>query len=88
MAHQHRLRISRYILKTNLLRGLTHEHEALGVGNNLGSVEGLLEVIDELLLVALERLLLGTSDDLASTCTLLLDRRQATSKDSLADQGD
>ena len=76
------------MLETDLLGGLTHEHEALGVGDDLGSVEGLLEDIDELLLVTLESFLLGASDDLASTCTLLLNRRQATSKDSLADQGD
>ena len=76
------------MLETDLLGGLTHEHEALGVGVDLGSVEGLLEVIDELLLVTLESFLLGASDDLAGTCTLILNRRQATSKDSLADQGD
>lgn len=72
--------------RTNLLGSLTHEHEALGVGDDLGRVESLLEVVDELLLVALERLLLRTSNDLARTDTLLLEARQATSEDSLADE--
>ena len=71
-----------------LLRGLTHQHEALSVRDDLRRVESLLEVIDELLLVALELLLLRAADDLARTDTFLLDRRQATSKDGLTDEGD
>ena len=72
----------------HLLGSFTHEHEALRVGDDLRRIEGLLKVVDELLLVALERLLLGASDDLASTETLLLKARQATSKDSLANESD
>ena len=56
----------------HLLGSFTHEHEALRVRHDLGGVEGLLKVVDELLLVALERLLLGTGDDLARTNTFLL----------------
>ena len=73
---------------TNLLGSLTHEHEALGVGDDLGRVEGLLKVIDELLLVTSKRGLLGTRDDLACPRALLLEGRQAASEDSLADKGD
>ena len=76
------------MLETDLLGGLTHEHEALGVGDDLGSVEGLLEVIDELLLVTLEGLLLWSSDDLARPCTLGLDGRQAASEDGLTNERD
>ena len=71
-----------------LLRGFTHEHEALGVRDDLGRVESLLKVVDELLLVALELLLLGTSNLLAGTDTLLLEARQATSEDGLANERD
>ena len=74
--------------QTHLLRCLTHEHEALGVGDDLGGIEGLLEVVDELLLVTLEGLLLGTVDDLAGAHTLGLERRQAPSEDCLSDKGD
>ena len=72
----------------HLLGGLTHEHEALGVGDDLGRVEGLLKVIDELLLVAAERLLVGCSKDLARARTLALDSRQAAGEDGLTDEGD
>lgn len=73
---------------TDLLGGLTHKHEALSVGDDLGSVESLLEVIDELLLVALEWLALRTSNDAAGTDTLFLDGRQATREDGLTDESD
>ncbi len=43
-----------------LFRGLPHQHEALRIRNDLRRIQCLLEVIDELLLVALEWLLLGT----------------------------
>ena len=68
--------------------GLAHEHEALGVRDDLGGVKTLLEVVNELLLVAVEGLTLGGGDDLAGADTLLLEGRQATSEDGLADQGD
>ena len=60
----------------------------MSVRDDLGSIECLLEVINELLLVALERFLLGTRDDLACTDTLFLDGRQASGKDGLTDKGD
>ena len=71
-----------------LLGGVTHEHEALGVGHDLRSVERLLEVVDELLFVAAERLLVGCSKDLARARTLALDSRQAAGEDGLTDEGD
>lgn len=77
-----------YRWEAYLLGGLPHEHEPLGVRHDLGSVKSLFEVIDELLLVATERLLLGSSKDLGSTATLLLDRRQATREDSLTNKRD
>lgn len=63
------------------------EHEALGVGDNLGSVQGLLKVVDESLLVALE---LGsrTAQDGAGAATLILESTEAAREDSLTDQGD
>lgn len=73
---------------TNLLCGLPHEHESLSVWDDLGSIQSLLEVIDELLLVATERLPLRTGDDLGRTNTLSLERGQATSEDSFADESD
>lgn len=69
-----------------LLCGLAHEHEALGVRDDLRGVQGLLEVVDELLLVALEGLGLGSSEDLAGADSLRLQAREAAGKDSLADQ--
>ena len=73
---------------TNLLGGLTHEHEALSVRDDLRRVEGLLQVVDELLLVALERLLLWAGDNLAGTSALRLDSRETTSEDGLTNEGD
>ena len=46
------------------------------------------EIIDELLLVALEGLLLGTGDDLARARALGLDCRQAPREDGLANERD
>lgn len=63
------------------------EHEALGVGDNLGSVQGLLKVVDESLLVALE-LRSRTAQDAAGAATLILESTEAAREDSLADQGD
>ena len=67
---------------------LLHQLEALGVRDDLGGVESLLQVIDELLLVALERLLLRTGDDTARADTLFLDGGQATGEDGLTNEGD
>lgn len=63
------------------------QHKALGIGDDLGGIESLLKVRQELLLVALE---LGSwsFEDLGSTLTLGLDGAQATSKDGLTNQGD
>ena len=74
--------------RSHLLGGLTHEHEALSVRDNLRRVQSLLKVVDELLLVALEGLLLGTGEDFARPCTLCLDGGQATGEDSLTDERD
>ena len=57
----------------DLLGSLTHEHEALSVGDDLGRIQSLLKVINELLLVTLELLLLRARDGLSGTGTLLLD---------------
>lgn len=71
-----------------LLGGLTHEHEALSVGDDLRRVEGLLQVVDELLLVPLEGLLLRAGDDFAGARALGLDGRQATGEYSLTNERD
>jgi hypothetical protein len=60
-------------MPTQLFGSLTHEHKALRIRDNLGGVEGLLQVINKLLLVAAERLLLWSGDNLASTGSLSLD---------------
>ena len=60
-------------MPAELFGGLTHEHEALCVRDDLGRIESLLQVIDKLLLVAAERLFLWSDDSLASTGTLGLD---------------
>ena len=52
-----------------LFGGLTHEHEALCIRDDLGGIEGLLQVIDKLFLVTAERLLLRSDNDLTSTGT-------------------
>ena len=75
-------------METHLLGSLTHEHESLGVGDDLGGVESLFEVDDKLFLVAVEGLFLRTGDDFASANALLLKGRQTPGEDSLADQGD
>ena len=62
-----------------------HEHEALRVGDDLGCVEGLLEVVEDLLLVAAEPGL-GAVELLAGTATLALQRGQTSSEDSLANE--
>jgi hypothetical protein len=56
--------------------------------DDLGRIERLLEVVDELLLVAGEGLLLGAAEDLAGAGALALDGGQAAGEDGLADEGD
>ena len=70
------------------LGGLSHEHESLSVRDDLGSVKGLLEVVDKLLLVALEGLSGRSGEDLGSSNSLLLEGREASGKDGLTDKGD
>jgi hypothetical protein len=62
-----------------------HEHEALGVRDNLGGVKGLLKVGDELLAVTGE-VRGGALELLAGTGTLSLEGRKAAGEDSLADE--
>ena len=73
---------------THILCGLAHEHEALSIRDNLGSIKGLFEVVDELLLVAVEWLFLRTRDDLACANAFLFKRGQTPSEYGLSDQGD
>jgi len=68
-------------LRTHVL----HEDETLSVGDDLGRVKRLLEVVDELLLVTLE-LGVWTAELLAGTHALVLERGQAPRKDSLANE--
>lgn len=70
-----------------LLGGVLDEHEALGVGDDLGGIQSLLEVINEGGLVTGE-LGGGAVEDGGSTATLVLEGRQAAGEDSLTDQGD
>ena len=62
-----------------------HEHEALGVGDDLGGVKGLLKVGDELLLVTGE-VRGGALELLAGAGTLGLEGGKAAREDSLADE--
>ena len=63
------------------------EHEALSIGDDLGGIQGLLKVVDESLLVALE---LGgrATEDGAGAATLILEGTEAARENSLTDQGD
>lgn len=64
-----------------------HQHETLGVGDDLGSVKSLLEVLKELLLVTLKLALSANKLKLAGSLgTLVLDRRETTGKNGLGDQ--
>lgn len=60
-------------MPVELLGSLTHEHEALRIRDDLAGIEGLLQVIDKLLLVATECFLLWSDNNLASSGTLGLD---------------
>lgn len=73
-------------MRAHILGGLAHEHETLSVGDDLGGVESLLEVVDELLFITVESLFLRTGDDFTSTDTFLLEGRQAPGEDGLSDQ--
>ena len=70
-----------------LLGGVLDQHETLSVRDDLGGVEGLLEVVDESLLIAREAGA-GSIEETSSTATLSLERGQAAGEDSLADKSD
>lgn len=63
------------------------KHETLGVGNNLGSVQSLLKVVNESLLVTFK---LGgrATEDAAGTDTLILNGRKTAREDSFTDKSD
>jgi hypothetical protein len=66
-----------------------HQHEALGIRDNLGGVQRLLQILKELLLVALK--LVGATnelEDLGGTRTLALEGGQATGENSFGNQSD
>ena len=75
-------------METYILGGLAHEHKSLGVGDDLGGVESLFEVINELRLIAVEWLFLGTVDDLTSADTFLFEGGKTPREDGLSDQRD
>jgi hypothetical protein len=60
--------------RTHILGGLAHKHETLGIGDDLGGVQSLFEVINELLLVTMESLFLRARDDFAGANALLFER--------------
>lgn len=64
-----------------------HQHEALGVGDDLGGIKTLFKILEECSSVTGESRL-GTAENLLGTSTFFLDRTQATSKDSLTNQSD
>jgi hypothetical protein len=67
---------------------LLHQHEALSVRDDLGGIESLLKVIEELLLVTLELGGAALEAELGgSGGTLILDGGQAASQDSLSNEG-
>lgn len=70
-----------------LLGGLLDQHEALGVRDDLGSVETLLQILDESLLVTSELSGRRTIEDATGTDTLVLESTQATGEDGLANEG-
>lgn len=66
---------------------LLNKHESLGVGDDLGSIESLLEVVDELLTVSLE-VRLGSLEHLAGSDTFVLERAETSAEHGFSDQGD
>lgn len=71
-----------------LLGSLPDEHEALRVGDDLGSIETLLQILDESLLVTRELSSGRAIEDGASADTLVLEGTQATGEDCLANKSD
>ena len=70
-----------------LLGGVLDQHETLSIRDNLGGVKGLLEVVDESLLVASEAGA-GSVKETSGAATLSLEGGQAAGEDSLADKSD
>lgn len=70
-----------------LLGGVLDQHETLSIRDDLGGVKGLLEVVDESLLVASEAGA-GSVEETSGAATLSLERGQATGEDSLSDESD
>ena len=65
---------------------LLEQHEALGVRDDLGGVEGLANGLDELCLVARELGVGRSVQDLAGRRSLVKQRRKAASEHRLADE--
>jgi hypothetical protein len=70
------------------LGGLTHEHESLGVRDDFRGVKSLLEVVNKLLLVALEGVSCRWGNNFGSPDTLVLEGRETSGKDGFTDEGD
>jgi hypothetical protein len=70
-----------------LLGGVLDQHETLSIRDNLGGVKGLLEVVDESLLVAGEAGA-GSVEETSGTATLSLERGQAAGEDGLTNESD
>lgn len=70
------------------LGGFSEQDESLGVRDDLGGVKGLLEVIDELLLVAGEGLSFRAGEGLGSSDSFILDGGQASRENGFTDQSD
>ena len=68
------------------LGGLAHEHEALCIRHDLACIQRLLEVLNELVAVACERLDLGAAEHLGRADTLIAERREAACEHGLADE--
>lgn len=72
----------------NFFRSFPHKHKALSVRDDLRGIQRLFQVVDELLLALTAWFLRRSFEDSTCSNTLILHGRQATCKDSLADQGD
>eukprot|EP00053_Salpingoeca_punica_P006791 m.63469 g.63469 ORF g.63469 m.63469 type:complete len:387 (+) comp13851_c0_seq2:114-1274(+) len=75
-------------LPLELLGRRAHEHKALRIGDDLGGVEGLANVLDKVGDVAVERRGLRALETLASALTLTLERGEAAGEDGLGNQSD
>lgn len=64
-----------------------HQHETLGIGDDLGGIEALFKILEEGSLVSCEAWS-GTGENLGGTSTLIFDGTQATRKDSLTNESD